>query len=112
MVATAAPITFFIAAFYVPETYVVTNKILAKLLWYFKNQNFIYLELYFLHAPFPFLFIRFSPSCLLLKGREEDAALALQWLRGENTDISQVNMIFFSFVFTLNSTQTKHGKVI
>ena len=50
MVATAAPLTLLIAAFYVPET----------------------------------------PSCLSLRGRDDEAAESLQWLRGEETDVRQV----------------------
>lgn len=47
--ATAAPLTLLIAAYYVPET----------------------------------------PSCLSLRGMEDEASESLQWLRGEETDVRQ-----------------------
>ena len=50
VVATAAPLTLLIAAYYVPET----------------------------------------PSCLSLRGLEDEASESLQWLRGEETDVRQV----------------------
>lgn len=34
-------------------------------------------------------FVPESPSFLAMHGREEEAALSLQWLRGQETDISQ-----------------------
>lgn len=35
------------------------------------------------------LFIPETPSCLLLRGKDEDAAVSLQWLRGPEADIRQ-----------------------